>query len=202
MTRTHSGREGYTHGEHTVHVGYDGIGVVWLGPELAVAARDLAVSAVPVVVVVQRAVVDHGRDERVFMLCNGRRGGQHCQPTHPQPGHWGRGGERGKGTHIMRAIVVAVCVKEDAKSSEVVSRTKHRPWASGETKGGAHEPTRTLQMCTTHLLCPCLWCTRMKSHPQRAGPLSRVLQSGQQAPSCGNGQAAAEVVGSRDGETK
>lgn len=45
------------------------------------------------------------------------------------------GGEGGKGTHIMRAVVVAVCVKEDAESSEIVSRTKHRPWASGKMKG-------------------------------------------------------------------
>ena len=72
-----------THSQHPIHVGDDGEGVVWLGSELAVAAGDLAVSAIPVVVVVECAIVDHCRDERVFMLWGGTA--ESAAPTHLQP---------------------------------------------------------------------------------------------------------------------
>ena len=41
-------------------------------------------------------------------------------PTHLRPAHWGRS------AHIMRAIVVAIGVKEDAQARKVVPRPKDR----------------------------------------------------------------------------
>ena len=78
---------------------------------------------IPVVVIVQSAVVDHGGNEWVLMLCSGEGGGEGVStPTHPRPAHWGRS------AHVMRAIVVAIGVKEDAEARKVVPRTKDRTW--------------------------------------------------------------------------
>ena len=107
------------------------------------AAGDLAVGAIPVMVIVQGAVADHGRNEGVLMLWEGEGGGS-ALPAHLWLALWGRG------THIVRAVVVAVCVKEDAKPSKVVPRTKHRPWQWQTEAISTHTPRARAHTAHTH----------------------------------------------------